>query len=182
MISMYITCYASKIIYQIKMNPSSITIYVDSQDSKDEDYLCNYHYSEIYEPTIFTAQIVTEYYGYGFLPYTYKILTIVRNFKDINDPINKKYIVAELVLSDIQYKELSKYCQCEYHKMWNINPFKYITCKCCVGCLESYRKGNDVVNETIQYTINELGLKFDGDVLIKDPTNYWSKSSGMRPQ
>lgn len=49
----------------------------------------------------------------------------------------KKYVVAKEELSEKDRKDLEKYCCCEYcSKSW-YNPIKYITCRCCVGCISS---------------------------------------------
>ena len=65
----------------------------------------------------------------------------------INDNISRYYVVTTEILSNEDKEILKKYCVCEYcNKHW-LNPIKYITCKCCAGCMDSY--------DPSQYTIKK---------------------------
>lgn len=65
-------------------------------------------------------------------------------------------------LSEIQL--LSSVCQCSIHQMSWYNPCKYISCKCCYGCLDSCfelcngNQSNDLILNTIQKTRQMLNV------------------------
>lgn len=49
----------------------------------------------------------------------------------------KKYVVAEEQYDEEELRALAKYCPCYVCQMWFFNPVKYLSCRCCCGCIKS---------------------------------------------
>lgn len=113
-----------------------------------EEYFDEYHFSEpfdvnkTYEKNIF----VKKYGDRDESTYEYCLYTV-------NNDQNQehKYVVSREVLSEEQQRELAKYCQCLYHSYSWYNPFKYFTCRCCVGCLDSPFPQQYIINKAREY-------------------------------
>jgi hypothetical protein len=93
-----------------------------------ENFFKYHPHFELYDPTK-TYQVEDHYADYGFG---------IKLYKTSQYHINEqKYVVIEEVLNEAELKELIPFCQCSYHQMHWLNPMKYFTCRCCVGCLDS---------------------------------------------
>ncbi len=66
----------------------------------------------------------------------------------------QSYIIAEQQLTPKQSKILTKYCQCAWHAKAIYNPYKYITCACCVGCVGSDFPRQRNINTAIENAKN----------------------------
>lgn len=90
--------------------------------------LNNYHYYELYDSEKeYIVGIFRTDYGHGLLNYSFaKVL--------IN---NIEYIIVEEQISGIEQNILSEYCECNHCSKHFLNPLKYITFQCYVGCLKS---------------------------------------------
>ena len=79
--------------------------------------------------------------GYGDKLYNY-VLNVVNG---------NKYVTIEENITNEDIKLLAPFCQCRYHLMAWYNPVKYITCRCCCGCIDSVFPSTSVINDTRDY-------------------------------
>lgn len=71
---------------------------------------------------------------------------------DIDDKMQPIYFfVAEEIYTKDELEKLKLYCRCRACKASYFNLEKYLTCRCCVGCLHSDRISHYVVKETRKY-------------------------------
>jgi hypothetical protein len=118
-----------------------------------------YHYYEPFDATkTYPVERFRQDFGYGDHWYKYELYTISdrngqikdrsvsQNRDDLKD---RSFIVAKEELSEEELKELSQYCQCDYHIVPSL--FRISVCPCCVGCLNSPFPQQHVINKTRQY-------------------------------
>lgn len=106
-------------------------------------YFSEYPYVKEYDPKIiYDCNYFDKDYGVGIKKY---ILNLYNIYQEKNK--EQYYVVAMEILSSEDAKTLEKYCQCNYcNKHW-LNPVKYFTCKCCVGCITSDMVTQDNINK-----------------------------------
>lgn len=104
----------------------------DFDTFKPEEYFLEYHFYEVFDKDKnYVEGTFNADYGKG--EHTYEYMNyVIGNYKDNTE---QKFIVAQEVLSTEENAQLKEYCECAFHKGNFIK--KLITCKCCVGCLES---------------------------------------------
>ena len=94
-------------------------------------------------------------YGHGTLQYQFEKYTL-RDQYDCSDKNMKVYIVAQEYLTKEEKDRLKPYCQCRYHNMYSFNPMKYLTCRCCVGCIDSPSPSVHVIAKTREYMKSKI--------------------------
>lgn len=112
-----------------------------------DDYLKDYDWYEIYDPTKeYSTEVITQ----NGKDYRYKLF----NFQN-----NKQYVVMSREVSDDYQQVLSKYCQCYIctAKWYNIKA--YFTCSCCIGCVKSVFPSNNNIKEAEAKFIEDMNEK-----------------------
>ena len=71
-----------------------------------------------------------------------------------HDGINKKFLLASQIMTNVEREQLKRYCQCSNCKKYIKIPFVTIGCPCCVGCLSQDGDRQYVINETKNYIKN----------------------------
>jgi hypothetical protein len=67
------------------------------------------------------------------------------------DGIKYSYVVPKEVMNKDELNLLKKYCRCDKHRTSYFNFKRYITCGCCVGCLDSINPAQKVIYDTRNY-------------------------------
>lgn len=138
----------------------SVSMTMLSKNENVNDYLSEYHHYEEYDPEKEYSKKPYEHdYGaIGVGSYTYVDSAYMlskereRVGNDLPETEDLVYVVAQEKLPEEERKELAEFCQCAYHQKYWFNPYKYMICPCCVGCLETEdHYGQHVINETRKY-------------------------------
>lgn len=130
------------------------------QGESVDDRLSEYHHYEEYDPEKeYSKEPYEHNYGHGL--HTYKDIAYMfskeheRVGNDLPESDKLVYVVAQEKLSDKERKELAEFCQCAYHQKYWFNPYRYMICPCCVGCLGTEDHHSQyVINETRKYMKN----------------------------
>ena len=99
------------------------------------DYLKRYKHVRRYNPELeeTVENLLLDgnllYDGYTYTPRLYRF------FKRPEG--KQQYVAFGIELTEEQSKRLAPHCQCSVCNMSVFNPAKYITCRCCVGCIKS---------------------------------------------
>lgn len=124
---------------------NSISCYRDNFD--EMNYFKDFHHYEVYdENKIYNENIFEHNYGKGIYNYQFCKFTIYCN-GDV-----KKYVAAELQLTEEELILYSKYCQCPKCTAPWYSSWTY--CGCCYGCLNSAFPQQWVIGETIKHYNN----------------------------
>jgi predicted porin len=118
--------------------------HVNSQQEIDYE-LANYDFTEIYDPT---KNYNYDQYQKTVDNQTRTYFNILLTFDLHNNTL--QYVAGELVLSDEELKKMIPYCRCTYHSTSIFNIMRYLTCRCCIGCLE-YNPSQQVIRKTKKY-------------------------------
>ena len=120
------------------------------------EYFEESHYFEEFDKDKeYNDKIFEKDFGFGERKYMYQLYII----RDKNEEgKSKKYIIVEEQLSEDEIIELKPYCRCPYHVMNWYNPWRFMTCRCCVGCLDSPFPQPWVINQSRQY-MKEQNIK-----------------------
>lgn len=123
--------------------------YTSVYNFRPNEYFSEFHFFELFDANkkYDKDKFKKKYGNHDESTYEYCLYKI--NVRETNEDL--KYVVANEVLSEEQRKELAKYCQCEYHTTSWFNPFKYITCQCCVGCLDSPFPRQYIIDKSRKY-------------------------------
>lgn len=125
------------------MVSSSHTLMGVYSDEDIKRLLSEFHYFEKFDEN--KTYLDTEFfhsYGKGYRRYMYEKYSMNRG-KDV-------YIVAQEILTKEDVDALLPYCQCRYHTMSFLNPAKYFTCPCCVGCISGFNPPQSIIDKTRQ--------------------------------
>ena len=131
--------------------PCTYTSYHRPNEFNPQIYFEEFPYFEQYDSNKLYTQESFQYdYGYGLLTYRYHHYII-----DVdNETLN--YVVVEEEISKDDIEKLQPYCQCKMCTAAWYNIFKFIYCRCCIGCLWSsfpqqwqINKARELYNKTV---------------------------------
>lgn len=96
------------------------------------------------------------------------VLHCLHPAKSMDGP-EMRYVVQHEIISEEELKRLQPHCQCPIHRMSWWQPAKYLTCPCCVGCLDC---GIDFASPSVIKKTREFVDAPDSN-LLTNWTQYW---------
>lgn len=125
------------------------------------EYFAEYHYFEKFDKDKeYNNEIFEQDFGHGERKYRYQLYVINEQSSgdETKERKSKKYIIVKEQLSEDEITALAPYCRCPYHVMNWYNPLRFLTCRCCVGCLDSPFPQAWVINQSREY-MKEQNIK-----------------------